>query len=40
MVNKHKASDKVDKMDECNISEERMRENEEECEKKCGTDEV
>ena len=40
MVNKCKAPDKVDKMDECNTSEEQMCENEEEHEKKCGRDEV
>ena len=39
-VNKWKAPDKMDKMDECNTSEERLHENEEECQKKCGSDEV
>ena len=33
-VNKQKAPDKMDKMDECNTSEEQMCENEEECSKK------
>ena len=39
-VNKQEAPDKMDKMDECNTSEERLHENEEEREKKCGSDKV
>ena len=38
MVNICKAPDKVDKMDQCNTSEERMCENEDKCEKKHGRD--
>ena len=39
-VNKWKALDKMDKRDECNTSEEQLCDNEEEHEKKRGSDEV